>query len=341
VRFWLDIANSPHATVLAPLAHDLERRGHEFVVTAWDRAQTRELALAAWPDAVMVGAGNDAGVLAKGMRIGRRAANLVRAVRGRRPAVALGHGSHAQVLAARRLRIPSISMMDYEHQPATLLHYALADAVLVPEAFTLAGVRRRLVGRRLRRYPGTKEDIALAAFVPEPSFRAEIGVADDALLAVCRPPPENALYHRGGNPLFDTALEHLLSEGATVVVSPRDPAQAERYGADPRVHVLRRAVDGAQLLYHADLVVGAGGTMTREAAVLGTPSYSVFRERLGSVDLALIGAGRLVHVTGPAEVGRIRVVPHPGRSWVPDASRVARVAGQIEAAAAALVRGRG
>jgi predicted glycosyltransferase len=339
-RFWIDIANSPHATLLAPLVRELQARGHDFVVTAWDRAQTQELALANWPDAQIIGAGNDSGILAKGLRIARRARNLARAVRPRGARVALGHGSHAQILAARMLRVPAITMMDYEHQPATLLHYALAGVVLVPEAFTLEGSRRRLVGRRLRRYPGLKEEIALAGFEPDPGFRAALGVAEDEVLAVCRPAPEGALYHRGENPLFDTALAHVLAGGATVLLSPRDPAQAERYARDPRVRVLEHAVDGAQLLYHADLVVGAGGTMTREAAVMGTPSYSVFRERLGSVDLALIRAGRLVHVVDPGQVERIAVRPHPGRTWRPDPHRAAEVSDLIEAAASDLRAGR-
>lgn len=337
IRFWIDIANSPHATLLAPLSRELESRGHTFLVTAWDRAQTLELARAHWPDVRMVGAGNDRGILAKGLRIARRARNLVREVRPREPGVALGHGSHAQVLAARAMRVPAISMLDYEHQPASLLHYALAGAILVPEEFALVGARRRLAGRRLQRYPGTKEEIALAGFEPDAGFRDALGVPEDAVLAVCRPAPEGALYHRGENPLFDAAVRHLVDGGATVLVSPRDEGQARRYAVDPRVRVLDHAVDGPQLLYHADLVVGAGGTMTREAAVMGTPSYTVFSEALGSVDESLIRAGRLVHVSGSDQLSRIEVRARPTREWTRNPRRASEIADRLERTAAALL----
>jgi hypothetical protein len=40
-------------------------------------------------------------------------------------------------------------------------------------------------------------------------------------------------------------------------------------------------------------VVSAGGTMNREAAVLGVPAYTPFAARLGAVDRRLISQGRL------------------------------------------------
>ena len=43
----------------------------------------------------------------------------------------------------------------------------------------------------------------------------------------------------------------------------------------------------------ADLVVSAGGTMNREAVVLGTPVYTTFAGRLGGVDEQLLRDGRL------------------------------------------------
>jgi predicted glycosyltransferase len=43
----------------------------------------------------------------------------------------------------------------------------------------------------------------------------------------------------------------------------------------------------------ADLVVGGGGTMTREAALLGTPTLSLFAGRLAAVDRWLEERGLL------------------------------------------------
>ncbi len=42
-----------------------------------------------------------------------------------------------------------------------------------------------------------------------------------------------------------------------------------------------------------DLVIGGGGTMTREAAVLGVPAYTYFAGKWGAVDQYLSDQHRL------------------------------------------------
>ena len=63
-----------------------------------------------------------------------------------------------------------------------------------------------------------------------------------------------------------------------------------------------RAVDGRSLVAFADVLVSAGGTMNREAAVLGTPVWSIFEGRLGAVDEMLVNEGRLRFLSDPSEV---------------------------------------
>jgi len=63
-----------------------------------------------------------------------------------------------------------------------------------------------------------------------------------------------------------------------------------------------RAVDGRSLAGLADLVVSAGGTMIREAAVLGTPVWSIFEGRPGAVDELLVREGRVRFLHDPDEL---------------------------------------
>ena len=46
---------------------------------------------------------------------------------------------------------------------------------------------------------------------------------------------------------------------------------------------------------NCDLFIGAGGTMTREAAVLGIPTISVYQDTLLDVDNYLIQKGHMIH----------------------------------------------
>ena len=64
-----------------------------------------------------------------------------------------------------------------------------------------------------------------------------------------------------------------------------------------------RALDGQSLVAGADLVVSAGGTMNREAVVLGTPVYTTFAGRLGGVDEQLLRDGRMRQLQRATDVG--------------------------------------
>jgi predicted glycosyltransferase len=296
MRIWVDLANSPHVPFFAVIASELERQGHTVELTARDHAQTVPLARATWPDVTVIGGASPSGRAAKGLSVAQRAAELARFARRRKFDAALSHGSYAQVTAARVIRLPAVTMMDYEHQPANHLSFRLATRVVVPEAFPTDAARRfGARGRKVVRYDGFKEQVYLAGFTPEGDVRAELGIAADAVLVVLRPPPAGALYHGFGNPGFDEVLSDLgRRPGLAVVVLPRTEAQ--------RIAAIERAasaivpdtpVDGRSLLAAADAVVGAGGTVTREAALLGVPTWSVFAGRPAAVDAELAARGLL------------------------------------------------
>jgi predicted glycosyltransferase len=54
-------------------------------------------------------------------------------------------------------------------------------------------------------------------------------------------------------------------------------------------------LDIADIAPDCDLFVGAGGTMTREMAVLGIPTVSVYQDELLDVDRHLLELGAFVH----------------------------------------------
>ena len=205
--------------------------------------------------------------------------------------MALSHGSYAQVVAALPARVPAVTMMDYEHQPANHLcsgSPARDRSGNFPEA--RLGVRG--AAKKVVRYQGFKEELYLADFGPDPSILESLGLDPVRVTAAMRPPPEGALYHAHGNPRFDAILDHVLPEEARSCSCP-NPEQAARYRG-PGVAVPERPVDGSTLLATVDLAVGAGGTMTRESALLGTPTYTVFLGELAAQDAELIRLGRIV-----------------------------------------------
>jgi predicted glycosyltransferase len=296
MRVWIDLANSPHVPLLEPVVARLRADGHVVVLTARDHAQTVELARRRWPDVLVLGGPSPSARAAKARVLVERVAALRRYARRLKPDVAFSHGSYAQLVAAKIARVPAVTMMDYEHQPANHLSFRLAQRVIVPEAFPAAALRRfGARGGKVVRYPGFKEELYLGSFRPDESVLGELGLGHDRVIAVFRPPPEGALYHPGSNDRFDGVLREALDrEDVESVLLPRTEEQARRYRAlSHRLRVPESAIDGSSLLALADVAVGAGGTMNRESAILGTPTYTVFAGALAAVDAELIRQGRL------------------------------------------------
>ena len=293
MKIWVDLANSPHVPLFEPIVRALRDRGDDVVITVRDHAQTLPLAERAFPEATVVGGASPAGRLGKTRTIAGRSVTLRSFALRAKPDVALSHGSYAQVVSARSARIPAVTMMDYEHQPANHLSFRLAKRVVVPEAFPDDALRRFGARDKSVRYAGFKEELYLTNTRPDPGVLRGLGLDPARVTAALRPPPEGALYHRGGNTRFAAVLDHVLAEGAQVVLLPRTAEQAARYRREGIV-VPDSPPDGATLIATVDLTVGAGGTMTRESALLGTPTYTVFMAELAAVDAELIRQERIV-----------------------------------------------
>ena len=313
MRVWIDLSNSPHPLLFAPVARLLEEEGHEVLVTARDNAQTRALALERWPDAEIVGTPSPPGRLRKARRIAERVTALRRWAKRNRPDLAVSHNSYAQILAARSLRIESATAMDYEYQPVNHLAFRVANRVVLPELFPAERARRCGASRaKTIRYRGLKEEIYLGDFEFDPAALDELGVRrGDRVLIAARTAPRGAAYHRKENPIFEQLLGRLASRAdCECVVLARNAEERQALAGRPGLTVPDRAIDSRSLIYAADAFIGAGGTMTREAALLGVPTVSVYAARRPAVDEELARRGRLRVANSAADVEEIGPRPY-------------------------------
>jgi uncharacterized protein len=302
VKIWIDLSNSPHPLLFTPIGRELERRGHTVLVTARDNAQTLELARERWNNVEAIGGPSPRSRVAKAAAVARRVRDLREWATTARPDVALSHNSYAQIAAARSLGIRAVTAMDYEHQPSNHLAFRLAHRILLPEALPLRTVRMQ--GARppkVRRYPGLKEQIYLGDFEPDPNILACVGIdrEPETVVVALRGPPVGALYHQFGNPLFAELLKELAarSQVCCVVLTRTDEQRATVECLNGNFVAPTSAIDSRSLLYASDLFIGADGTMTREAALLGVPTLTIYAGRPPAVELWLERQGLLSRQT--------------------------------------------
>ena len=129
MRLWIDLANSPHVPFFKALVDRFTALGHEIEITARDFAETVPLAQAAGFEANVVGVHGGRAVSAKAGTLMSRAWALAGWARGRHFDLAVSHNSYSQILAARALRIKTITLMDYEYPPTTHHHFKQRVAI--------------------------------------------------------------------------------------------------------------------------------------------------------------------------------------------------------------------
>jgi predicted glycosyltransferase len=306
MRVWVDFTNTAHVPVLRPLVELLEADGHEVELTARPLSHTVEL-LDDWGHPYrVIGRYGGAGRWGKARATTGRLRGLLRFARDRRFDAALAHASVDLPPAARLLRVPNTAMFDYEW--ATAQHSVVcrfANRVLVPDAIPAERLAR--YGARppkLVQFEGLKEEYYLSGWEPDPTVVKQLGLDRRRVLCVVRTAPSYALYLGGSdNPLLDRVLRRLGDEEVqTVVLARTDEQRRAARAVSERFLVPDRAVDGSSLVALADVLVSAGGTMNREAAVLGTPVWSIFEGRLGGVDERLVAEKRLRLLRDPGEI---------------------------------------
>jgi len=316
MRIWIDLANSPQVLFFRPLIPELKKQGHEITITSRHFAQTIELADQYGLEHTPIGGHGGKKISNIGVELIKRAWLLMQFAKDKRFDLAISHNSYAQALAAKALRIPFVTSMDYEYQPANHLCFRLARKVVVPVFFPDEELKRfGVTNKKLVRYPGTKEEVYLSDFSPQMEFLGAINFPKEKILVIMRPPGTWALYHHFENPLFDLALEHVASRSDTqIIFLPRIASQADSVNelGYTNIYIPPRAMDGPNLMYHADVVISGGGSMNREAAVLGTPTYSLFKGKLAAVDRYLIEQGRLKHINSVDQIKNIPICKKNG-----------------------------
>jgi predicted glycosyltransferase len=315
-KIWIDLDNTPHVPLFAPIAAALEKRGYHVILTARDAFQVCELAEKKGLACTRIGKHSGKNKRRKAAGLFLRALQLVPVALREKPVIGLSHGSRSQILACNMLGIPTIMMDDYE--------FAMTPPMMRPTWFMTPEVISHTAfshpAEMVLKYPGIKEDVYVPDFKPDPAFLKGLGLSEDELIAVARPPATEAHYHNAeAEVLFSRFMDRACkTDNMRVVLLPRNKAQGAalrnsfpHWFEGRRTIIPEKAVDGLDLIWHSDLVVSGGGTMNREAAAMKVPVYSVFRGTIGAVDKDLKRQGKLTLIESVEDADKIAFARRP------------------------------
>lgn len=165
--------------------------------------------------------------------------------------------------------------------------------------------------KKIRRYKGFKEELYLDDFVPDNNLRKTLGIKETEIFVVMRPSAFLGNYHDDrSETIMIKVLERITEYPNTFVLLLSRTKEDRNFIIEKcgkNVHFLDSAVEGLQLIYSCDLFISGGGTMNREAALMGTPTYSIFTGKKPFMDEYLARQGKLIFVDDIEKVELIRI----------------------------------
>ncbi|MGB9756355.1 MAG: DUF354 domain-containing protein [Candidatus Bathyarchaeales archaeon] len=260
---WYDACTGKHVRYGVAIAEKLRAAGHEVILTTRKHPDTVPLASFLGEKFIVVGRYNPKSLLSR-LREGVRRQLLFCKIFGKAvPDVVVSHCSVDQIRVAFGLGIPIIATVDTPYAEAVnRLTLPLSDYIVASKAIPEKMLQVYNVNGKIIHFDGVDEVAWIKGFKPQVKY--EFG----SPLIVVREVEEKAAYAKGK--LSSINLAKKLTSLGKVVFLPRYDRKTIKGLIIPKGFV-----DSASLVAQADLFVGVGGTITREAALQGTPAIII------------------------------------------------------------------
>lgn len=301
MKIWFDLSNSPHINMFYDLIKDLEKEGNEVVITCRPLANTVDLLEQRKLQFTIVGEHYGKNFLKKIFGYPIRVYQLVKFLRNKRIDAAVSQSSFHSPVVAKLLGVPSIYTNDNEHAMGNTPAFIFATRILIPENLEIDKVARKGASpKKIVQYPGVKESFYLWRKGKSLHNERMQQTENNKVRIYVRPEPLTAQYYKGGLNFMDDLLVD-LAEHYEVIVLPRDKTQLQHFKGErfTKVMVAEKPIMFDEIAVKCTLFIGAGGSMTRELAILGVPTISVYQDELLDVDNYLLQKGMMLHMKAP------------------------------------------
>jgi predicted glycosyltransferase len=319
VKVWFDILTPKQVMFFKPAVEMLREKGHELLCTSREYREANDLARLRQIDLMVVGKHGGAKKSQKLWQSANRIMKLTEIISAFKPDVAISFSSPEACRVAFGLGIRSIGFNDSPHADAVAkLSVPLLDLLLCPWIIPYTSWIRYGVPRRsIIRYRGLDPIAWLRRFTHGPALTRtnylphKKGDNMSKKTILVRMEEAQASYIAFKQPtnatvkMLDRLINNLSDIANFFILCRYDDQKAlisNRYPG--KVTVIPDIVDGLALISQTDIFIGAGGTMTAEAALLGKPTISIAPSSF-YVEKYLLSHGLILKASGPEDLARI------------------------------------
>jgi predicted glycosyltransferase len=290
---WFDFANSPQVKFYAKIINELKKE-HNVLLTCRPLANTTELLDMEGLEYHIIGKHYGLSKFKRIVGIFRRVFLLWIFLRKQNIDVGVSHSSFYQPIVSWLLGKRSIYINDNEHAAWNPISIRLATVALFPEPLKQVIIDRNWKSKgEIILYPGIKEGVYLW------DYQQKLSKSEKKRIYI-RTEPWNADYYKGDLNFIDELIIGLANK-YEVNILPRGENPIKHYSAPKfqSVKLHKKSLEQYEIFNNCDLFIGAGGSMTREAATVGIPTISIYQDTLLSVDKFLTDRNVMIHNTKP------------------------------------------
>jgi len=304
----IDILTPKQGMFLSELSNSLEEKGHQVFRTTREYREVLQLLKLKTIDAITVGKHGGGTLSGKLKAHASRVQKLSLVVEELKPDVAISFSSPEMARVAFGLGIPHICINDSPHAEAVArltvpLSRLLFTPKVIPKKYWLEfGISREKIIqynsldpwvwlKDLRPNRKVLELLNLDESKPILTFRTEESFAAYLL--------EKASAETSVTPIVERLLKESLDVQIVIIPRYREQTEVLQENFKQEVIVCDSLVDGPSLLSYTTVFVGAGGTMSTEAALLGVPTFSCYPGEPTLIEKYLIRKGLIVREETP------------------------------------------
>lgn len=269
MNYWIDIFNGPHVHFF----QNFEQYVSKPILTARDYKPIPELLELYGITATIIGKHGGRNRFNKLLSSSQRIVDLARYIRDKKIDIVVHKHSVEAARVAWGFSIPSISFIDNELMvPQNMLVCPLSNVLIAPIAISQYVLRNFTPSHvAILQFDGICEFANISGFEPDKSVLQRLNLKTSKPIVTIRGEPILASYNHGQS-LVETLIEKIKTDvpGTQIIKLNR---AGEEGSSQP-------VVDARSLCYYSDLVISGGGTMTREAALLGTRAITYFTKPL-------------------------------------------------------------